>query len=188
MPASNICTRAVMTMFCHNYPPLAIGNGGTRCVATASRPEFDLVLFWSLDRLSREGTVETRNHRLRRQLPLVHRAVSGQHGHLQGGRHRHTGGGGQARTGAALGTDAGGIGAGTGTGTRWRKAQGRGRSENVSGRSQPARQGRETADCFAALESLTPRFQPHKQLAILPRPPAGQPRILPSSDAPKPLL
>jgi DNA invertase Pin-like site-specific DNA recombinase len=28
----------------------------------ASKREFDLVLFWSLDRLSREGTVETLNH------------------------------------------------------------------------------------------------------------------------------
>ena len=30
--------------------------------AAASKREFDLVLFWSLDRLSREGTVETLNH------------------------------------------------------------------------------------------------------------------------------
>jgi DNA invertase Pin-like site-specific DNA recombinase len=28
----------------------------------ASRREFDVLLFWSLDRLSREGTVETLNH------------------------------------------------------------------------------------------------------------------------------
>jgi DNA invertase Pin-like site-specific DNA recombinase len=28
----------------------------------ASRREFDVVLFWALDRLSREGTVETLNH------------------------------------------------------------------------------------------------------------------------------
>ena len=28
----------------------------------ASRREFDILLFWSLDRLSREGTVETLNH------------------------------------------------------------------------------------------------------------------------------
>ena len=28
----------------------------------ASRREFDIILFWSLDRLSREGTVETLNH------------------------------------------------------------------------------------------------------------------------------
>jgi hypothetical protein len=30
--------------------------------AAASRREFDLVLFWSLDRFSREGTVETLQH------------------------------------------------------------------------------------------------------------------------------
>jgi DNA invertase Pin-like site-specific DNA recombinase len=30
--------------------------------AAASRHEFDILLFWSLDRLSREGTVETLNH------------------------------------------------------------------------------------------------------------------------------
>lgn len=30
--------------------------------AAASRREFDVLLFWSLDRLSREGTVETLNH------------------------------------------------------------------------------------------------------------------------------
>jgi DNA invertase Pin-like site-specific DNA recombinase len=30
--------------------------------AAASRHEFDCLLFWSLDRLSREGTVETLNH------------------------------------------------------------------------------------------------------------------------------
>ena len=31
----------------------------------ASRREFDVLVFWSLDRLSREGTVETLNHLLR---------------------------------------------------------------------------------------------------------------------------
>jgi DNA invertase Pin-like site-specific DNA recombinase len=30
--------------------------------AAASRREFDILLFWSLDRLSREGTVQTLNH------------------------------------------------------------------------------------------------------------------------------
>lgn len=33
-----------------------------RMFAAASRREFDCLLFWSLDRLSREGTVETLNH------------------------------------------------------------------------------------------------------------------------------
>lgn len=31
-------------------------------IESASRREFDCLLFWSLDRLSREGTVETLNH------------------------------------------------------------------------------------------------------------------------------
>lgn len=33
-----------------------------RMLEAASRREFDVLLFWSLDRLSREGTVETLNH------------------------------------------------------------------------------------------------------------------------------
>lgn len=33
-----------------------------RMFEAASKREFDLLLFWSLDRLSREGTVETLNH------------------------------------------------------------------------------------------------------------------------------
>jgi DNA invertase Pin-like site-specific DNA recombinase len=33
-----------------------------RMFEAASRREFDILLFWSLDRLSREGTVETLNH------------------------------------------------------------------------------------------------------------------------------
>jgi DNA invertase Pin-like site-specific DNA recombinase len=33
-----------------------------RMFAAASRREFDILLFWSLDRLSREGVVETLNH------------------------------------------------------------------------------------------------------------------------------
>src|ERR1700759_1912996 len=33
-----------------------------RMFEAASRREFDVLLFWSLDRLSREGTVETLNH------------------------------------------------------------------------------------------------------------------------------
>jgi DNA invertase Pin-like site-specific DNA recombinase len=33
-----------------------------RMFAAASRREFDVLLFWSLDRLSREGVVETLNH------------------------------------------------------------------------------------------------------------------------------
>lgn len=33
-----------------------------KMLAAASRRDFDVLLFWSLDRLSREGTVETLNH------------------------------------------------------------------------------------------------------------------------------
>ena len=49
------------------YVDRASGKGGDReqfqkMFAAASRREFDCLLFWSLDRLSREGTVETLNH------------------------------------------------------------------------------------------------------------------------------
>ncbi len=51
----------------HEYVDRASGKRGDReqfqkMFATASRREFDTLLFWSLDRLSREGTVETLNH------------------------------------------------------------------------------------------------------------------------------
>lgn len=49
------------------YIDRASGKRGDReqfqkMFAAASRREFDVLLFWSLDRLSREGTVETLNH------------------------------------------------------------------------------------------------------------------------------
>ncbi len=49
------------------YTDKASGKRGDReqfqaMFAAASRREFDILLFWSLDRLSREGTVETLNH------------------------------------------------------------------------------------------------------------------------------
>jgi DNA invertase Pin-like site-specific DNA recombinase len=49
------------------YIDQASGKRGDRVefkcmLAAASRREFDVLLFWSLDRLSREGTVETLNH------------------------------------------------------------------------------------------------------------------------------
>jgi DNA invertase Pin-like site-specific DNA recombinase len=49
------------------YIDKASGKRGERdqfqkLFAAASRREFDILLFWSLDRLSREGTVETLNH------------------------------------------------------------------------------------------------------------------------------
>jgi DNA invertase Pin-like site-specific DNA recombinase len=51
----------------HEYVDRASGKRGDReqfrrMFEAASRREFDLLLFWSLDRLSREGTVETLNH------------------------------------------------------------------------------------------------------------------------------
>jgi DNA invertase Pin-like site-specific DNA recombinase len=51
----------------HEYVDRASGKRGDReqfqkMYAAASKREFDCVLFWSLDCLSREGTVETLNH------------------------------------------------------------------------------------------------------------------------------
>jgi DNA invertase Pin-like site-specific DNA recombinase len=51
----------------HEYTDRASGKRGDRdqfqrMFAAASRREFDVLLFWSLDRLSREGVVETLNH------------------------------------------------------------------------------------------------------------------------------
>lgn len=51
----------------HEYVDRASGKSGDReefqkMFSAASRREFDCLLFWSLDRLSREGTVETLNH------------------------------------------------------------------------------------------------------------------------------
>jgi DNA invertase Pin-like site-specific DNA recombinase len=51
----------------HEYVDHASGKHGDReqfqsMFAAASKREFDCLLFWSLDRLSREGTVETLNY------------------------------------------------------------------------------------------------------------------------------
>jgi DNA invertase Pin-like site-specific DNA recombinase len=51
----------------HEYVDRASGKRGDReqfqkMFAAASKREFDCLLFWSLDRLSREGTVQTLNH------------------------------------------------------------------------------------------------------------------------------
>lgn len=51
----------------HEYVDYASGKRGDReafqqMFAAASRREFDVVLFWSLDRFSREGVYETLNH------------------------------------------------------------------------------------------------------------------------------
>ena len=54
-------------MVVQEYVDQASGKRGDReqfqkMFAAASRREFDYLLFWSLDRLSREGTVQTLNH------------------------------------------------------------------------------------------------------------------------------
>jgi len=51
----------------HEYVDRASGKRGDReqfqkMFSAVSKREFDCLLFWSLDRLSREGTVETLNH------------------------------------------------------------------------------------------------------------------------------
>lgn len=51
----------------HEYTDKASGKRSDReqfqkMFTSASKREFDVLLFWSLDRLSREGTVETLNH------------------------------------------------------------------------------------------------------------------------------
>ena len=51
----------------HEYVDRASGKRGDReqfqkMFSAASRREFDCLLFWSLDRLSRAGTVQTLNH------------------------------------------------------------------------------------------------------------------------------
>jgi DNA invertase Pin-like site-specific DNA recombinase len=51
----------------HEYVDKASGNRGDRdqfqkMFTAASKRQFDCLLFWSLDRLSREGTVKTLNH------------------------------------------------------------------------------------------------------------------------------
>lgn len=51
----------------HEYVDKASGKRGDReqflkMFAAAARREFDCLVFWSLDRLSREGTVQTLNH------------------------------------------------------------------------------------------------------------------------------
>src|SRR5271168_5054218 len=51
----------------HEYVDRTSGKRGDReqfqrMFTAASKREFDVLLFWSLDRLSREGTVETLNH------------------------------------------------------------------------------------------------------------------------------
>jgi DNA invertase Pin-like site-specific DNA recombinase len=64
-----------------------------RMMANAYQREFDVVLFLSLDRFSREGVVETLQYLkpaviLRRCVQIVHRAMPRWHRHLQGRHHR----------------------------------------------------------------------------------------------------
>jgi DNA invertase Pin-like site-specific DNA recombinase len=61
-----LCGEAGPTI-AHEYVDHATGNHSDReqfkkMFSAASRREFDVLLFWSLDRLSREGVVETLNH------------------------------------------------------------------------------------------------------------------------------
>jgi DNA invertase Pin-like site-specific DNA recombinase len=61
----------------HEYVDRASGKRSDReqfqkMFDAASRREFDVLLFWSLDRLSREGTVETLNHLQRLTAYGVH--------------------------------------------------------------------------------------------------------------------
>jgi DNA invertase Pin-like site-specific DNA recombinase len=62
--------------------------------ADAHQRKFDLVLFWSLDRFSREGALQTLQHlntlEIRRGLQVLHGAVLGQHRHFQGCRDFHS--------------------------------------------------------------------------------------------------
>jgi DNA invertase Pin-like site-specific DNA recombinase len=65
-PASGVCDTQGWTVV-HDYVDRASGKRGDRdqfqkMFVAASRREFDCLLFWSLDRLSQEGTVETLNH------------------------------------------------------------------------------------------------------------------------------
>ena len=72
--------------------------------AAASRREFDVLLFWSLDRLYLQGVVERRLRSLatadwlRGQLSLIHRAIPRFDRHLQRGRDRHSRSRGEAGT------------------------------------------------------------------------------------------
>ena len=61
----------------HEYVDRATGKHGDRdqfqkMFAAASRREFDCLLFWSLDRLSREGTVETLGDHQHDPHPVAH--------------------------------------------------------------------------------------------------------------------
>src|SRR5260370_42468330 len=60
-------TSVFLDYYLHEYVDKASGKRSDReqfnkMFGAASRREFDVLLFWSLDRLSREGTVETLNH------------------------------------------------------------------------------------------------------------------------------
>src|SRR5260370_10679857 len=60
-------TSVFLDYYLHEYVDKASGKHSDReqfqkMFSAASRREFDILLFWSLDRLSREGTVETLNH------------------------------------------------------------------------------------------------------------------------------
>ncbi|MGA9390595.1 MAG: recombinase family protein [Candidatus Sulfotelmatobacter sp.] len=96
--------------------------------AAASRREFDVVVFWSLDRFSREGTVETLQHLQRlTSYGVAWRSFTEQYsrldGNLQGRRDRHFGGSRQAGTGEALGTSSGWFRTCQGSRSPWGQTQ-----------------------------------------------------------------
>jgi len=80
------------------YTDRASGKRGDReqfeaMFQAASQREFDILLFWSLDRLSREGGLThidllAAARFVWRGLEIVHGAVPGQHGDFQGCRAR----------------------------------------------------------------------------------------------------
>ncbi len=83
----------------------------------ASQRRFDLLLFWSLDRLSRQGALKTLElldqlSPLWRRLAQLHGAVSGLGRAVWRGAHRAAGVAGAAGAAADPGAGAGGAGAG----------------------------------------------------------------------------
>jgi DNA invertase Pin-like site-specific DNA recombinase len=60
-----------------------------RLFGDARLKHFDLVLFWALDRFSREGTLKTLEYLQWRGVEELHGAVPGQYGHVSRCRHSH---------------------------------------------------------------------------------------------------
>jgi len=88
-----------------------------RMFEEASRRQFDVLLFWSLNRLSREGILRTlayaKTHRLRRRLSQLYRAVFRLLRHLLRRRDCHRRNSRQAGTDSYLGAGEGRLDDGT---------------------------------------------------------------------------